>query len=127
MTLFETGLSMTMRSRHHLPQASNEECEEHHHDYTVEVIVRGSRVDESGYLVDIAVLKEALGSVLDRYRGSVLNDLPEFSSCSPTMENLAVEIWKRVREKLGEVGEHTLTIRIWEDESAWACFEDNMR
>lgn len=126
MTLFETGLSMSMRSRHYLPQAATVECEEHHHDYTVEVIVRGARVDESGFLIDITVLKEVLGSVLDRYRGIVLNDLPEFSSRSPTMENLAVEIWRRVREKLGEIGERTLTIRIWEDESAWACFEDQV-
>ncbi len=125
--MFETGLSMTMRSRHYLPQASDVEREEHHHDYTVEVIIRGSGVDESGYLIDITVLKEVLASVLDRYRGNVLNDLPEFSSCAPTMENLAVEIWKRVHEGLGEVEERTLTIRIWEDESAWACFEDQMR
>lgn len=125
--MFETGLSMTMRSRHYLSQSSNAEREEHYHDYTVEAIVRGSQVDDSGFLIDITVLKEIMGSVLERYRDVVLNDLPEFSSCSPTMENLAVEIWRRVREELGDAGERTLMIRIWEDENAWACFEDQLR
>ncbi|OPY29132.1 MAG: 6-pyruvoyl tetrahydropterin synthase [Methanomassiliicoccales archaeon PtaU1.Bin030] len=127
MTLFETGLSMTMRSRHYLPQGTSFEREEHFHDYTVEAIVRGSQVDESGYLIDITALRRALGSVLERYRGNVLNDLPEFSSRSPTMENLAVEIWRGVSQALGDARGRTLTIRIWEDESAWACFEDEMR
>ncbi len=124
--MFETGLSMKMVARHFMPQASAQEREEHHHHYVVEAIVRGSRLNDSGYLVDIIVLREALSAVLDRYRDRLLNDLPEFRSCIPTMENLAVEIWKGVRDTVGDVPEGTLTVRIWEDSSAWACFEDRL-
>jgi 6-pyruvoyltetrahydropterin/6-carboxytetrahydropterin synthase len=121
--MYETGLAMKMISSHYLPGGSAEERKEHHHNYTVEVIVRGSGLNPQGYLVDITSLRSILGSVLGRYHGCCMNELPEFTIIPPSLENLAREIWVQVRTRLKMVDGWTLVIKIWEAEDAWASHE----
>lgn len=120
--MYETGLVMRLLSSHYLTAASCCERAEHNHHYTVEAIIKAPQLDSHGYLIDITVLRAVLGSVLDRYQSRCMNDLPEFTDRAPTMENLAGEIWKRVRSRLEGGWGGTLTIRIWEAEDAWASF-----
>jgi 6-pyruvoyltetrahydropterin/6-carboxytetrahydropterin synthase len=81
-----------MTARHRLPEAVPGERDEHAHHYVVEIMVKGSRLEPLGYLMDIDELKSATTEVLDRYRGSVLNELDDFSDVPPSMENLAQAI-----------------------------------
>lgn len=120
--MYETGVKMRMVSRHRLPDASPGEREEHGHDYLVEVVVQGGRVDDMGYLVDIGTLKEALSSVLDLYRGRCMNDMADFSASVPSLENLARSIWLRLSTTLDAPMVGRLVIRIWEDDEAWASY-----
>jgi 6-pyruvoyltetrahydropterin/6-carboxytetrahydropterin synthase len=122
MSMYETGVSMRMVSRHRLPDASPGEREEHAHDYLVEVIARGSGVDDMGYLVDIGALKEALSSILDLYRGRCMNEISDFSVLVPSLENLARAIWVRLSRTLDAPLVDQLTIKIWEDDEAWASY-----
>ena len=121
--MFETGLAMRLFSSHHLSAASSCERTDHYHHYTVEAILRGPSLDHCGYLVDIGVLRTILGSILDRYQGRCMNDLPEFIDLAPTMENLAREIWNRLRSRLDGRWCGVLTIKVWEAEDAWASYE----
>lgn len=111
-----------MMARHRLPDATPGEQEEHAHDYRVEVIVQGKEVDDMGYLADIGGLKEALSAILDLYRGRCLNDLVDFSTSVPSLENLAKAIWLRLSKALDAPLVNGLTIRIWEDDEAWASY-----
>ena len=120
--MYETGISMRMISRHRLPDASPGEREEHAHDYLVEVIAQGDGVDDLGYLVDIGALKEATSSVLDLYRGRCMNDMADFSTSGPSLENLARVIWLRLSTTLDAPQVDRLTIKIWEDDEAWASY-----
>lgn len=120
MNLYRTGLSSRLRSRHYLPEAPSHEKEEHSHDYIVEVTVAGQELDGKGYLIDIDELKAALSVVLERYEGRCLNELPEFHSLPPSLENLSREVHDRLRDRLGVP---SVSVRIWEDQAAWAGYE----
>jgi 6-pyruvoyltetrahydropterin/6-carboxytetrahydropterin synthase len=116
---------MSLEARHALPEGTADERVEHSHDYVIEVVVSGSDLDGRGYLIDIDVLRAGLSMVLDRYRGRLMNDLPEFVAAPPSMENLARQVWERLFPSLG--GERiNLTVRVWEDDSAWASYEDSV-
>jgi 6-pyruvoyltetrahydropterin/6-carboxytetrahydropterin synthase len=115
-----------MTARHRLPEASPGEREEHAHQYLVEVVARGAAVDELGYLVDISELKGSLAAVLERYRGRCLNELDDFRSLVPSLEVLARAIWRHISSDLAASAVSSLTVRVWEDDDAWASHEGEM-
>ncbi len=126
MSTYKTGVSMRMTSRHRLPDASPGEQEEHAHNYLVEVIAQGSGVDDMGYLVDISALKESLSTILDLYRDRCMNEMVDFLSAVPSLENLARVIWLRLSVSLDAPMVDRLAVRIWEDDDAWASFEQGL-
>ncbi|MFT6923109.1 MAG: 6-pyruvoyltetrahydropterin/6-carboxytetrahydropterin synthase [Crocinitomicaceae bacterium] len=74
----------------------------HGHNYVLEVIVEGKIDAETGYVIDLKVLKEIIHEhVLDRFDHRNLNlDCIEFKGINPTAENIAKVIWDILREKL---------------------------
>ncbi|MFT6245172.1 MAG: 6-pyruvoyltetrahydropterin/6-carboxytetrahydropterin synthase [Salibacteraceae bacterium] len=74
----------------------------HGHNYVLEVIVEGEIDAETGYLIDLKVLKEIIHKhVLDRFDHRNLNvDCIEFKGINPTAENIAKVIWDILSEKL---------------------------
>jgi 6-pyruvoyltetrahydropterin/6-carboxytetrahydropterin synthase len=120
--MYRTGLSYRLASWHYLPGASPRERVEHSHDYLVEVVVSGHELGDQGYLIDLDVLRSALSAALDRYQGRCLNELPEFSSAAPSLENLAREIHRLLEAALRGLP-ITIEVRVWEDCEAWAGYE----
>lgn len=97
------------------------ENELHGHPYRVEWELSGQELDSHGFLVDLVDVERALAGVVERYRGAVLNDLPEFGADNPSLERFARVIWERLSAALprGVAG----AVRLWEDSSAWAGYE----
>jgi 6-pyruvoyltetrahydropterin/6-carboxytetrahydropterin synthase len=98
------------------------ENQRHSHHYRVEVKLQGKTLDEHGYLVDIVKIKEKLEALIDAFRDRTLNELPEFQDKNPSIEQLASIFHRRLSGSLPMVGIAALTVRIFEDESAWASF-----
>lgn len=88
----------------------------HGHNYDVIANVKGEIDPETGYVIDMKVLKEMMNNeVLDRYDHKNLNlDIEEFKSLNPTAENIAVVIWNRLRKRLDVHLE--LTVILYETE-----------
>lgn len=98
--------------RLHLPQWSDEKnraffglCNNpnyHGHNYELIVTVMGKINPETGYLVDMKVLKEAIKEeVEDRFDHKNLNlDTEEFKELNPTAEHIAVVIWRLLRKRI---------------------------
>lgn len=62
----------------------------HGHNWVVEAVVKGDKLDELGMLVDFKYAKKALNGVLDRFDHRFLNELEPFNAgVNPTAENLA--------------------------------------
>lgn len=99
------------------------EGEWHSHRYELEFHLRGETLNEYGYLVDIEDVTEALDHVVDRYRDETLNDLPEFDGNNPSLEHFAKILWNRLLDTVEASGVDSATVRLQEDETAWAAYE----
>ncbi|MEN9973740.1 MAG: hypothetical protein RIS20_2087 [Bacteroidota bacterium] len=89
----------------------------HGHNYVLEVILDGEIDQETGYVIDLKIVKDAIKSEIDeRFDHRNLNlDCPEFKDLNPTAENIAVVVWNLLRNKLPQ--HLALTIKLWETEN----------
>jgi 6-pyruvoyltetrahydropterin/6-carboxytetrahydropterin synthase len=94
----------------------------HEHHYQVEVQLQGATLDQHGYLVDIVNIETHLETMVDKYKGKVLNDLLEFEGLNPSIENFSRILCLNFSEIVMEANISTVTIRLWENEIAWASF-----
>jgi len=98
------------------------ENEWHSHHFEVEVLLEGTELTDDGYLVDIVDVEEALDEFVERYRDTTLNDLPEFEGLNPSIEHFSRLFCTSLRDQLNTTSLDSLTVKIWEDESAWASY-----
>ena len=86
----------------------------HGHNYEMEVCLSGEIDPETGYLFDLAELKNLITEhVEERYDHKNLNlECPEFKNQNPTAENICCEIWKILRNLLDS--KFDLSVRLWE-------------
>ena len=86
----------------------------HGHNYEMEVKIVGEIDTETGYVIDIKVLKDLiLNEVELRFDHKNLNlDTEEFKELNPTAENICVVIWNLLR---AGIPEHLdLWVRLYE-------------
>lgn len=95
------------------------ENELHEHHYQVEIRLQGRQLDRHGYLIDIDAVTAALDEQVGRYRDKTLNSLPEFAGLNPSLEHLARIMGTSLAATLDSCLQG-LTVRIWENEFAWA-------
>lgn len=71
----------------------------HGHNYDLVVSVTGEIDKETGFVMDMKVLKELIkNKVEDAMDHKNLNvEVPEFKDLNPTAENIAVVIWNKLR------------------------------
>ena len=74
----------------------------HGHNYVLEVTLAGQPDAVTGMVLDLKELKEILNrEVVDPFDHRFLNyEVPPFDRTVPTVENIAIEIWKRLEPKL---------------------------
>ncbi len=86
----------------------------HGHNYDLIVSVTGEIDPETGYVMDMKLLKDLIKSeVEDALDHKNLNlDVPEFKNLNPTAENIAVVIWKKLRPHIVE--ENELEVVLYE-------------
>jgi 6-pyruvoyltetrahydropterin/6-carboxytetrahydropterin synthase len=94
----------------------------HSHHYRVELVVAGSALDGHGFLVDIVRLREELDRLLGRYRDRTLNDLPDFAGLNPGVEVVARAMAQTLARALAAEEMDTLTVKLWENDTAWASY-----
>ena len=93
---FELTVKSEFEAAHYIKNYPGKCARLHGHNWIVEAIVRGEKLNELGILVDFKDLKAALNSVLDELDHQYLNELEIFADKNPTAENLAQEIFDRL-------------------------------
>ena len=86
----------------------------HGHNYELEVKIVGEVDPETGYLIDLKLLKDLIKvHVEKRFDHKNLNlDTEEFKNLNPTAENICFVIWNILRAHLDE--KYELFIRLYE-------------
>ncbi len=98
------------------------ENELHSHHYRVELGLEGPELDRHGYLVDIVDIEAALDSLIGAYRDKILNELAEFKDLNPSIERLARLFCEAICEHVQASNVSSVTVKIWENQIAWASF-----
>jgi 6-pyruvoyltetrahydropterin/6-carboxytetrahydropterin synthase len=76
----------------------------HGHNYELVASVTGEIDQETGFVMDVKILKDLIKSeVEDAFDHKNLNlDVPEFKDLNPTAENIVVVIYNKLKSKLGD-------------------------
>lgn len=94
----------------------------HEHHYLVELQLEGESLDEHGYLVDIVDIEHHLDESVEHYRGKTLNDFAEFAGLNPSIEHFSRIMCLDLSAKIAAENISAVTLKIWENEIAWASF-----
>ncbi len=86
----------------------------HGHNYELEVFVSGEVNQETGYLIDLKVLKDIIKEhVEEKFDHKNLNlDVPEFANLLPSTENFAKLIHDILASKLDPA--FSIQVKLWE-------------
>jgi 6-pyruvoyltetrahydropterin/6-carboxytetrahydropterin synthase len=74
----------------------------HGHNYELVVSVSGEIDPETGFVIDVKILKDLIKSEVEDYMDHKnLNlEVADFKELNPTAENIAVVIWKKLRPSI---------------------------
>lgn len=74
----------------------------HGHNYDLIVKVTGEVDPETGYVMDMNILKDIIHeNIIRKYDHKNLNlDVENFKNLNPTAENIAIAIWNDLRKKI---------------------------
>lgn len=135
MPLLTVTRRLTFNAAHriHNPALSDEENERlfgkcnspnwHGHNYTLEVSVTGEPDAVSGYVIDLAEVKQIVErALLDRVDHRNFNlDVPEMAGTNPTSENIILMFWRVLEPALRP---RTLSrLRLLETENNWVEYD----
>ncbi len=98
------------------------ENEWHSHHYVVELQLEGDSLDQHGYLVDIVDIEFHLDKIVAYYRDRTLNDLREFRGLNPSIEHFSRILCHALAEKIRAETLNALTVKLWENDIAWASY-----
>ena len=86
----------------------------HGHNYRMEVRVTGEVDPETGYLIDLKILKDLIKDEIEkRFDHKNLNlDTEEFKNLNPTAENMCYVIWTILRSKLDK--KYKVSVKLFE-------------
>ncbi|HXF63331.1 MAG TPA: 6-carboxytetrahydropterin synthase [Caldilineaceae bacterium] len=99
----------------------------HSHHYILEVQLEGDALNEHGYLVDIVHVERHLDELVAYYRDKTLNEQPEFVGLNPSIEHFTRIAAERLASQIAAPNLTALTVRIWENQIAWASFRLALR
>jgi 6-pyruvoyltetrahydropterin/6-carboxytetrahydropterin synthase len=95
----------------------------HGHNYELELMVEGEISPETGYVVDVSVLKQlAEATVIAELDHRNLNlDVAFFRDQLPSAENIAVYIWQQLVDRIP--AGRLRRVRLWETPRNWVDYE----
>lgn len=96
----------------------------HGHNYVVEVALEGDPDPVTGMVFDLARLKDVLNrEIVGPMDHRFLNrEVPPFDRVTPTAENLAAEIWRRVAPHLAHPTARLHCVRVIETEDFYVDY-----
>ena len=112
--MFEVAYETTFCATHALHRDGRPVEPQHGHDWRVEVVAEGERLDPLGLVVDFEHLKAAVGDVCRRFHYGDITSHPDFAGQSPSAEAVARYFFSEVRRAMGEEGERLVRVRVWE-------------
>ena len=93
----------------------NNDTHMHSHSYQLQVTFQGVIGAHTGNIINKDIRDALINQVFDKYDGAKLH-ADNFYGLNPTVENLANEIFKFIREKSNQI----YAIKLWESQEVFA-------
>ncbi len=122
--MFEVAVEQGFASAHALRNYKGR-CENTHgHNWRVEVLIEGERLDETGLLVDFIDVKTLMAGIIDRIDHQFLNEIPPFDVVNPSAENIAEYFYQQMRAGLSDtpVPVRISAVKVWETDIQSATY-----
>jgi 6-pyruvoyltetrahydropterin/6-carboxytetrahydropterin synthase len=122
--MFDVSVEQTFAAAHALRNYKGK-CENTHgHNFRVQVIIEGERLDSSGLLVDFLDVKERMQGVIARLDHQFLNEVPPFDELNPSAENIAEYFYAQMSQGFGDspVPIRIREVKVWETEIQSATY-----
>jgi len=122
--MFEVSVEQTFAAGHALRDYKGK-CENvHGHNFRVQVIIAGERLDSTGLLVDFIDVKKLMQSVIGRLDHQFLNEVAPFDVKNPSAENIAEYFHDEMKIGLKEtpVPVEIREVKVWETDIQSASY-----
>lgn len=99
-------------------------CEKlHGHNWKVQIVFSGEKLNKQGMLVDFQETSGKLKQILKNLDHTYLNKLPAFRKINPTSENIAHYIFTHLKSILSDKNLQLKRVAVWETENSSASYE----
>jgi 6-pyruvoyltetrahydropterin/6-carboxytetrahydropterin synthase len=122
--MFEVSVDQTFAAGHALRNYKGK-CENvHGHNFRVQVIIEGDRLDDTGLLVDFIDVKNLMRSVIERLDHQFLNEVSPFDVKNPSAENIAEYFYQEMMMGLEPtpVPVRIREVKVWETDIQSASY-----
>jgi 6-pyruvoyltetrahydropterin/6-carboxytetrahydropterin synthase len=121
--MFEVSVEQTFAAGHALRNYKGA-CENvHGHNFRVQVIIEGERLDETGLLVDFIDVKNSMRAVIGRLDHQFLNEVAPFDVKNPSAENIAEYFYTEISGGLNAtVPVRIREVKVWETDIQSASY-----
>lgn len=124
--MFELRVEHSFPAGHALRGYEGKCANIHGHNYRVQAVVRGAKLNKIGLLMDFGDLKKALRAICEEMDHQFLNDLPAFAVINASAENIAHHVYQRMRKALAAEldanGAELVEVTVQETDTAWAVY-----
>jgi 6-pyruvoyltetrahydropterin/6-carboxytetrahydropterin synthase len=100
----------------------------HGHNYELQVTLAGDGERIGGVLRNLPDVERIVGeTVIERFDHKNLNvELPEFSRTGliPSVENIAMTIYRLLKPKFGDAGAQLASVTVWETPKTWCEYAE---
>ena len=94
----------------------------HGHNWTVQVFIQATALDDIGIAADFTVIKRVLTEILSQFDHKYLNELPEFQGINPTSENIARILFEKLAPAVAKPGIKLDRVRVCESPTSGATY-----
>ncbi len=98
-------------------------CENlHGHNWKIEVVLTGDRLNDAGVLMDFGEIKSLLRGIIGRLDHQFLNELPIFAGRQPSSERIAAFVADQLQQALDAPSVRVSRVSAWESDDACATY-----
>jgi 6-pyruvoyltetrahydropterin/6-carboxytetrahydropterin synthase len=98
-------------------------CENMHgHNWRIEVVLKGDRLNTAGVLMDFGEIKAHLRDIIGRLDHQFLNELPIFAGSQPSSERIAAYVADQLQIVIDAPGVRVSRVSAWESDDACATY-----
>lgn len=120
--MYRLGIRYDFTAEHKLPFEDGEESKRHSHDYKLEIVLKGTQLDNDGFLIDIIRLRRQLDPIVSLFEGNFLNEIEELRGKTTSLENFSKVLWDKIFIEIEKTGAELDGLKLWENEDNWISY-----